>query len=291
MAKTSGASDNDNLNTYVIDAEDAMEMARLLNQDVLITRLMGGLFPERSDNLENIDAILDIASGPGGWVLGVAREYPEIKVIGIDISERMVTYAHAHTVARSLHNASFQVMDAMKPLNFPDASFDLVNARTLFAVMNAETWPKLLQEMMRVCRPAGTLRLTEGELTLSNSPALEKFNSLFLRAFQMTGRTFLPDGRNLGITTALGRFLSDAGCQNVQRNLFTIDFSSGTEAHEGWYQDIMIGFELASPFLLKLNLLSKQEFELLHQQLIGELLSKDFCGLGFGLTAWGNKPA
>lgn len=290
MEKSFDAADNDDLNKYVIDSENAMEMARLLNQDVLITRLMGGLFAERTDKLEDMEAILDIASGPGGWVLGVAREYPHINVIGIDISERMVRYAHAHTIARRLSNASFQVMDAMKPLDFPDASFDLVNARTLFAVMNVETWPKLLREMMRVCRPGGTLRLTEGELTLSNSPTLEKFNSLFLRAFQMTGRTFSPEGRQLGITTVLGRFLSDAGCENVQRKLFTIDFSSGTEAHQGWYQDIMIAFELAFPFLAKLGLLSEQEFEPLHQQLVGELLSKDFCGLGFGLTAWGNRP-
>ncbi len=223
-------------------------------------------------------------------VLGVAREYPHIQVVGIDISERMVKYAHAHVLARRLYNASFQVMDAMKPLEFADASFDLVNARTLFAVMNAETWPKLVQEMMRVCRPGGTLRLTEGELTLSNSPALEKFNGLFLRAFEMTGRTFLPGSRQLGITTVLGRFLSDAGCRVVQRRLYTIDFSAGTAAHQGWYQDIMIGFELASPFLEKLGLLNRQEFEPLHGQLIGELLSKDFCGLGFGLTAWGSKP-
>jgi ubiquinone/menaquinone biosynthesis C-methylase UbiE len=291
MAKSPNASDDDSRNKYVIDAENAMEMARLLNQDILITRLMGGLFPERTDDLEGIHSILDIASGPGGWGLGVARTYPHIKVVGIDISERMVNYAQAHVIARGLHNASFQAMDAMQPLKFPDASFDLVNARTLFAVMNAETWPKLLQEMMRVCRPGGTLRLTEGELTLSNSPALEKFNSLFLHAFQQTGRTYLPGNRNLGITTTLSRFLTDAGCQHVQRNMFTLDYSSGTEAHEGWYQDIMIGFQLAQPFLVKLNLLTEQEFEQLHQQLIAELLSEDFCGLGFGLTAWGTKPA
>jgi ubiquinone/menaquinone biosynthesis C-methylase UbiE len=291
MAKSPFASDDDSRNKYVIDAEDAVEMARLLNQDILITHLMGGFFPERSEKLGDTHAILDIASGPGGWVLGVARTYPDIKVVGIDISERMVNYARAHVIARGLRNASFQVMDATQPLEFPDASFDLVNARTLFAVMNAETWPSLLSEMMRVCRPGGTLRLTEGELTFSNSPTLEKFNSLFLQAFKMTGRTFSPEGRNLNITTVLGKFLKNAGCQHVQRHLYTIDFSSDTKVHNAWYQDIMIGFQLAQPFLMKFNNLSQQEFEQLHQQLIAELLSNDFCGLGFGLTAWGNKPA
>ncbi len=69
MAKSFDAADHDDLNKYVIDLENAMEMARLLNQDILITQLMGGLFAERTDKLEDIDAILDIASGPGGWCL------------------------------------------------------------------------------------------------------------------------------------------------------------------------------------------------------------------------------
>lgn len=38
-----------NESTYVIDAENAAEMARLTRQDRLITKTMGGLFPERSD--------------------------------------------------------------------------------------------------------------------------------------------------------------------------------------------------------------------------------------------------
>jgi len=35
--------------TYVIDAENAAEMARLTNQDRLVMKVMCGLFPERSD--------------------------------------------------------------------------------------------------------------------------------------------------------------------------------------------------------------------------------------------------
>src|SRR2546422_10982723 len=36
-------------NSYVIDAEDAAEMARLLEQDRLLTQGMGGIFPENTD--------------------------------------------------------------------------------------------------------------------------------------------------------------------------------------------------------------------------------------------------
>jgi len=38
-----------NESTYVIDSESGAEMARLMYQDRLLTKGMGGLFPERAD--------------------------------------------------------------------------------------------------------------------------------------------------------------------------------------------------------------------------------------------------
>jgi ubiquinone/menaquinone biosynthesis C-methylase UbiE len=148
-------------NTYVIDAENAGEMARLLNQERLLTAAMGGLFPERSD-LDNIYDILDIACGPGGWVHQVAHAYPDKEVTGIDISTGMISYASAHAQVRKLRNAHFQVMNALKPLEFPNESFDLVNARFIVAFMPPAAWPKLIQECLRILRPGGIIRLRHG---------------------------------------------------------------------------------------------------------------------------------
>lgn len=53
-------------NTYVIDAESAAEMARLMRQDQLMTAGMGGIFPEQID-LSGVQRVLDLACGPGGW--------------------------------------------------------------------------------------------------------------------------------------------------------------------------------------------------------------------------------
>jgi len=49
-------------NTYVIDAESAAEMARLMRQDRLITAGMGGIFPEQTD-LSGVQHVLDLAFG------------------------------------------------------------------------------------------------------------------------------------------------------------------------------------------------------------------------------------
>jgi ubiquinone/menaquinone biosynthesis C-methylase UbiE len=70
-------------------------MTLLISHDHhLITKGMGGLFSERSD-LSGVHRILDAACGPGGWALEVAFTYPEIEVVGFDISRAMIDYARS----------------------------------------------------------------------------------------------------------------------------------------------------------------------------------------------------
>src|SRR4051795_13569739 len=42
-------------------------------------------------------------------------------------------------------------MNILNGLDFPDSSFDLVNARFLFGSMPQSAWPKLLQECLLDC--------------------------------------------------------------------------------------------------------------------------------------------
>src|SRR5947209_5536321 len=115
-------------NAYFNDPESGAEMIRLIDQDRLITKGMGGLFAEQSD-LSGINRVLDVGCGPGGWVLEMAFAYPQIEVVGFDVSEAMINYARTRAQVQHLNNAHFHVMDARQPLNFSDNSFDLVNAR------------------------------------------------------------------------------------------------------------------------------------------------------------------
>lgn len=276
-------------NPFVID-ESTMEMTWLLNQDRLLTEGMGGLFPERT-HLAGIQSILDVSCGPGGWVLEVARMYPDIEVVGFDISEPMIEYAQAHAQARGLDNAHFQVMDALKPFAFSDASFDLVNARTLSGFMNPQTWPVLMQEMYRVCRPGGVLRLTEFELPVTNSPAFELVSSLTVRAFQKAQRNFSPDERHFGITPMLRLLLRNAGCQNIQYKAHAVDFSAQTQLHMDGYQDFLIVYQLIQPFLVKMQVTTQEEIERIYQDMLTEMHGDDFAALWFYITVWGEKSA
>jgi ubiquinone/menaquinone biosynthesis C-methylase UbiE len=274
--------------TYIIDSENTAEMARLIHQDRLTTKIMGGLLSEQSD-LSNIHDILDIACGPGGWVLGVADTYRYIHVVGIDISPKMIEYARALAKAQKLENVEFQVMNALKPLNFPNDSFDIVNARFISAFMPPNAWPTLIQDCLRVCRPGGIIRLTEGETAISNSSATEKVAEMFNLAMKLAGQSLSPGGRQLGVTPMLERFLRDAGCENVQSKAHVLNFSAGMEAHNGWYQNSMVGTQLVQPFLVRTGVTTPQEFGPLYQQMLREIQEDWFCGIQFLLTAWGQK--
>jgi ubiquinone/menaquinone biosynthesis C-methylase UbiE len=79
---------------------NSTEMARLIEQDRLVTRTLGGLFPAELETA-SIRRVLDVACGPGGWTGEVAYQLRDqgAEVIGIDLNELMLeparTYARA----------------------------------------------------------------------------------------------------------------------------------------------------------------------------------------------------
>jgi ubiquinone/menaquinone biosynthesis C-methylase UbiE len=281
---------NGNENTYVIDPESAAEMGRLMDQDLLLTRVMGELLPEQV-NPSKIHAILDIACGPGGWALEVAFAYPNIEVMGIDISRAMIEYARMRARTQHLSNAGFLVMNALAPLEFLDDSFDLVNARFLTGFMSPAAWPKLVRECMRITRPGGAIQITEvNNLGMTTSPAFEKLNAMALRAYQLVGRTFSPEEQHNGVLPLLGRMLREAGFQHIQLKAHVLDFSKGAEAYNGGYQNIMTAVKLLQPFLVKTGVGTQEEVEALYQQMLEEMKAEDFCALSFFLSVYGEKP-
>ena len=277
-----------NGNVYFNDPESGAEMARLLEQDRLITKGMGGLFPERANDFSGISRILDVACGPGGWVQDVAFAHSEIEVVGFDISRAMIEYTHAQARVQGLDNASFLVMDLLKPLEFPDQSFDLVNARFI-NFLPAAAWPPLMQEFRRISRPGGFIRLTESEWWyFTTSPALENLNALIIRALKLQG-SFSQTGRFTGILPMLASLLRDAGCVNIQYVPHAIDFSAGTEAYTGFRRDASVVFKLFQPFILRMGVTTQEEVNQLYEQMLLEMLQEDFRALMLPLTAWGER--
>ena len=277
---------------YVIDAESAVEQARLLDQDVLLTDAMGGPLSEQAgETLDTIRDVLDIACGSGGWVHRVARDYPHMHITGMDSSATMISYAQALALVMRLDNAHFCVMDATGPLAFPDASFDLVNARLISGFLLPEQWIPLLSECRRLLRPGGIVRLTEGEwgIVTAASPATARLFGLGLDALHCAGRSFSPDGRSHAITPMLRQFLRQAGFGVLHSRGYALDHSAGTLAHRGFCENYQMLFKLGQPFLLQQGLATQDELDALYEQALCEMLEENFGALLYLLTVWGRK--
>ena len=88
---------------------------------------------------------LDIGTGTGTGALLIAREFPQARVRGVDISERMVREAQSKIGLDPEGRVAFRVADAAS-LPYEAESFDLV------AQLNT---PPFFAEMRRVLRPGG----------------------------------------------------------------------------------------------------------------------------------------
>lgn len=280
----------DRENTYYIDSESGAEMARLLDQDRLVTKGMGGLFSDlTTSEVSRIQRILDIACGPGGWAQEVAFAYPEKEVVGFDISPVMIEYARDQARLQGLQNATFQVMSAMEPLDFPNESFDLVNARFI-SFMLPVAWPGLLHECLRILRPGGIIRLSEGDIPFTNKPAYDTLWRWLSQALYKTGQSFSPSGQQLGIVPMLAYLLSQAGFQDIQQFPHILDGSLGTEFYEAGRKDILIASKLFEPFVIGMGVTTPEEFDKAYEQMQVEMLADDFRSLALMLTVIGTKP-
>jgi ubiquinone/menaquinone biosynthesis C-methylase UbiE len=284
----SNPSDSISHHGYVMDAENAAEMARLMLQDRLLTQAMGGLLPEQT-NLSQIHTVLDVACGPGGWLLNVVTDYPSMHGIGIDISNLMIAYANSLASSQNLSNVQFHVMDVTKPLQFPESTFDLVNGRILTGFLSKDQWSALLQECYRITQPGGILRLTEAEWGFTNSPALDKLQGLCALALHRAGHSFSPHGRTFGTCNVLRFLLLQAGYEDIKHMAHAVDFSAGTALYDSNIQNMLIVQKQLQFFLQQMHVATLEELEYLHAQMEAEMQKDDFCAVDYYLTVWGRK--
>ncbi len=278
----------DNQTSYMVqDTTNSVEMLRLALQDRFITQGMGGPLSEHPDPA-SLHQVLDVGCGTGGWLLELAATFPHMELVGIDASWTMIEYAQEQASSRHLINATFRLMDALRPLDFRNHSFDLINLRLASGFMRLPNWPVLLQEFVRVSRPGGIIRLVDAQMPTSNSPAYNRLNELFLCAGYRDGH--IPELDKRGIVPYLGQFLRASGCQNVQETIHSLEYRAGTVAGESFRQDIMYLFQTLIPFLQKTGCVT-EDYDALYQEAMSEMQQRDFCAEWIFVTAWGTTPA
>lgn len=284
------ADSNASENTYVFHAEHATEIARLLERDRFLKEAMGGPFPERTD-LDGMRDILDIGCGPGGWAIDVARRYPSIRVVGIDISETMITSARNEAQKASpLENVTFVKMNALRPLEFSDQQFDLVNMRAAVEFIPRARWLPVLQECYRVTQPGGILRLMEVDrIAHTNSSAFEQYHALYARMLHLRGYGFSPDGYTVGITPMLGRLLQHAGYRRTQMQSYVLDLSYNSLFQTNYLSLLQVRFEHVQAQLLERGFVAPEELARVHFAFLDEIAQQTFCAVTYPLIFWGEK--
>lgn len=273
---------------FVQDRENQEELTRVRIQDQMITRAMGGVLPEQAD-VAPFRRVLDVACGTGGWLIELARQNPQMTLIGIDVNKRMIDYAREQASAAGVdERVEFHTMDALGTLEFPQAFFDLVNMRCGGSFMRTWDWPKLLSEMQRITRSAGVIRLTEPEIFhQSNSPALTRLCEMFQCAMFQAGHLFTED--TSGIIDHLARLLTQHGCQDVQTRDHFVQGQAGTEDGEAYFRDARHFFRTVRPFLEKRGCASS-DYDAVYQQALAEMQQPAFHVTWHLRSAWGTRP-
>jgi ubiquinone/menaquinone biosynthesis C-methylase UbiE len=284
-----GSRRSENPSTYFVqDRKNRNELTRLVIQDRLLTAGMGGVLAEQSDPMV-FRRVLDVGCGAGGWLVEAAQTYPEMSLVGIDISQRMVRYARAQAETNHVYDRiKFYVMDALGTLEFPAACFDLVNLRLGVSFLRTWDWPKMLGELLRVTCAGGVVRLTDSEtIHQSNSPALTRLCEMLQCAFYRAGHLF--EQESTGLTSHLAQLLSQCGCKQIQAKAHTIEYGAGTPEGEAFCEDVKLAFQTVRPFIQKWGY-TAQDYEATCRQAFDEMNQPDFLATVDFLTVWGSKP-
>ncbi|QBD76798.1 class I SAM-dependent methyltransferase [Ktedonosporobacter rubrisoli] len=272
---------------FVQDRQNESEFTRLILQDQMLTAAMGGNFSEQPEP-KAFRRVLDVGCGTGGWLLQAAQTYPDMSLFGIDISKRMIDYAREQAaISQHTERVEFQVMDALRMLEFPKAFFDLVNMRFGFSFLRTWDWPKMLSEMQRVARPGGIIRITDSAIQhISNSPALTQLQQMAICAFLQAGHIF--EQERLGVLPHLERLLTRYGVRRVQTKAYSIEFRAGTSEGQAYAEDMGYVYKTIRPFLKKWGCLAPN-YDEIYRQAIEEMQQSDFCSSWDLLTAWGER--
>lgn len=287
---TSPHSRDETPSTYFVgDRSNKDELTRLTIQEQMVTTSMGGILPEQADT-SSLQQVLDVACGPGGWLISAAKAYPTIsQLVGVDISPKMIEYAQKQARAEKVSDrVEFLVMDAQRALDFPDDHFDLVNQRSATSFLRTWDWSKLLAEFLRITRPGGVVRLTETDIMpVSNTPAFTRHMDLMVEAFYQSGHLFSPNRRS--VPDELPNILHRYGLQNVQIRDIPIEYRAGTPEGQLAFENTKIGVRTSMPFLRKWAKVP-DDYDEMCEQALAEMQQPDFVATWNIHTIWGNAP-
>jgi demethylmenaquinone methyltransferase / 2-methoxy-6-polyprenyl-1,4-benzoquinol methylase len=108
---------------------------------------------------QNPQTILDVATGTADMPILISKSLKPEKIIGIDISEKMLEQGRKKIKKLGLEDRVQLFVADAESMDFPDDAFDAVTVA--FGVRNFEHLERGLKEMHRVLKPGGKLIILE----------------------------------------------------------------------------------------------------------------------------------
>lgn len=133
--------------------------------------------------------ILDVATGTGDLAIELSKLKPR-KIIGVDISEKMLEVGRKKMIKKDIHNFVSMQLGDCENLSFDDNYFDAITAG--FGVRNFENLSKGLSEMQRVMKTGGKLAILEPAEPVK-FPLKQLYGIYFKTLLPFIGKMFSKD--------------------------------------------------------------------------------------------------
>ena len=108
------------------------------------------------------EKILDLCTGTGTNAIGIAKEKPNTKIMGVDLSDNMLKVAVNKARKQGIRNVRFYQMDATH-LKFKQETFDKILLSLVLHELDEELAVKIIVEAKRVLKDEGEIIITEWE--------------------------------------------------------------------------------------------------------------------------------
>ncbi|KAK3385900.1 S-adenosyl-L-methionine-dependent methyltransferase [Podospora didyma] len=170
---------------YWVPNDDKQNESMDINHHLLTLVLDGKLFRAPLD-AEKIKKVIDIGTGTGLWAIDFADQYPDVEVIGTDLSPIQPTWVPP--------NLRFEIEDMTLNWTYRPNDFDFVHMRYLFG--SVENWTALLRQAYRACKPGGWVESFEASTVMDSDDGSVKVGS----PMTQWGKVFQAGGEKFGRT-------------------------------------------------------------------------------------------